>query len=106
MWRKFMDYALANKQDEKFPDYIKVTSDKMFVTGYSGCKAENADEKNSKKKKKKDKCKVEHDILYYIDKDDPLGPTDPNYKDPMVGRWDDGIGKEDEDEDKDKKKKD
>jgi membrane peptidoglycan carboxypeptidase len=98
MWRKFMDYALANRQDEKFPDYIKVTSDKMFVTGYSGCAADNADSK--KKKKKKDECKVEHDILYYIDKDDPLGPTDPNQKDPMVGRWDAGIGKGDNKDDK------
>ena len=64
MWRKFMDYALANRQDEKFIDYIKVTSDKMFITGYSGCKVESSDKKESKKKKKrKDECKVEHDIF-------------------------------------------
>lgn len=103
MWRKFMDYALANRQDEKFLDYIKVTSDKMFITGYSGCKVESSDKKESKKKKKKkDECKVEHDILYYIDKDDPLGPTEPNYSDPMVGRWDAGIDKGSEDEEKKK----
>jgi len=91
MWRKFMDYALINKQDEKFPDYIRMTSDKMFITGNTGCKTDNTDNKGSKKKKKKDKCKIEHDLLYYIDKDDPLGPTDPNYNDPMVERWDAGI---------------
>jgi hypothetical protein len=76
----------------------------MFITGYSGCKVESSDKKESKKKKKKkDECKVEHDILYYIDKDDPLGPTEPNYSDPMVGRWDAGIdkGSEDEEEKKD-----
>lgn len=102
MWRKFMDYALANRQDEKFIDYIKVTSDKMFITGNSGCAVDaNVDSKSSKKKKKKkDKCKIEHDILYYVDKDDPLGPTEPNYNDPMVGRWDAGIGQEDNKDDK------
>jgi 1A family penicillin-binding protein len=98
MWRKFMDYALANKSDEKFLDYIKVTSDKMFITGNSGCAVDaNADTgSKKKKKKKKDECKVEHDILYYVDKDDPLGPTDPNFKDPMVARWDAGIGQGDD----------
>jgi 1A family penicillin-binding protein len=93
MWRKFMDYALANKQDEKFPDYIKMTSDKMMVTGNTGCKVDNSASKDNKKKKKKkdDKCSLDHDILYYIDKDDPLGPTPPDASDPMVGRWDAGI---------------
>jgi hypothetical protein len=82
------------EQDEKFLDYIKMSSDKMFITGNAGCSLDNnADNSSSKKKKKKDdKCKIEHDILYYIDKDDPLGPTEPNYNDPMAARWDAGIG--------------
>lgn len=93
MWRKFMDYALANRPDEKFPDYIKVTSDKMFITGNTGCPANAADSgSKKKKKKKKDKCSVDHDILYYINKDDPLGPTPPNFSDPMFGRWESGLG--------------
>ncbi len=95
MWRKFMDYALANKQNEKFPDYIKVTSDKLFITGNSGCdqNQENNDGKKKKKHHHDDECSVDHDILYYINKDDPLGPTEPNYDDPMLDRWDAGIGK-------------
>lgn len=106
MWRKFMDYALANRQDEKFPEYIKVTSKKLLVTGNvkGECSNSSGDEKESKKKKKKkdkDKCEIDHDILYYINKDDPLGPTEPNYKDPMLARWDAGLDKKDED-DKDK----
>lgn len=106
MWRKFMDYALANRQDEKFPEYIKVTSNKLLVTGNvkGECSNNSGDEKESKKKKKKkdkDKCEIDHDILYYINKDDPLGPTEPNYKDPMLARWDKGLDKKDED-DKDK----
>ncbi|MDO8529251.1 MAG: PBP1A family penicillin-binding protein [bacterium] len=93
MWRRFMDYALANRQDEKFPEYIKVTSNKMFITGNIGCAADIADSgSKKKKKKKKDKCSVDHDILYYINKDDPLGPTEPNFSDPMFGRWESGIG--------------
>jgi len=95
MWRKFMDYVLINKQNEKFLDYIKVASDKMFITGNSGCAVDVDDNKSKKKKKKKDKCKTEHDILYYINKDDPLGSTEPNYKDPMVEKWDAGIGQVD-----------
>ena len=97
MWRKFMDYALINKQNEKFLDYIKVASDKMFITGNTGCVVDaNADTgSKKKKKKKKDKCAIEHDILYYVDKNDPLGPTEPNYSDPMVARWDAGIGQGD-----------
>lgn len=103
MWRKFMDYALANRQDEKFPDYIKVTSNKLLVTGNvkGECGNNSGDEKESKKKKKKkdkDKCEIDHDILYYINKDDPLGPTEPNYKDPMLSRWDAGLDKKDEDD--------
>lgn len=103
MWRKFMDYALINKQNEKFLDYIKVASDKMFITGNSGCAVDaNSDSGSKKKKKKKDKCKIEHDILYYVDKDDPLGSTEPNYKDPMVDRWDTGISQIDNSGDKKK----
>jgi len=106
MWRKFMDHVLANRQDEKFLDYIKVTSNKMLVTGnVKGDCSNSGDEKESKKKKKKkdkDKCEIDHDILYYINKDDPLGPTDPNYKDPMFARWEAGLEKKDED-DEDKK---
>ncbi|MFH0969336.1 MAG: PBP1A family penicillin-binding protein [Patescibacteria group bacterium] len=97
MWRKFMDYALVNKQDEKFLDYIKVTSNKILVTGNTNGQCDTAsDNKTSKKKKKKkDKCGIDHDILYYINKDDPLGPTEPDRSDPMVGRWDAGLGKND-----------
>lgn len=106
MWRKFMDYALMNRQDEKFLDYIQVKSNKMLVTGNVEGKCvlseEEIDKKKKKKKKNKEKCKIDHDILYYVNKDDPLGPTEPNYKDPMFVRWEKGIDK-DEEEEKDKK---
>lgn len=106
MWRKFMDYVLVNKQNEKFLDYIKMSSDKMFITGHMGCSVDNAADnetsKKKKKKKKENKCSVDHDILYYIDKDDPLGPTEPNYNDPMVGRWDAGIGRINENKEENK----
>jgi 1A family penicillin-binding protein len=113
MWRKFMDYALGNRQEEKFLEYIKVTSDKMLITGNASGNCDNVSDssKESKKKKKKDKekCKTDHDILYYVNKDDPLGPTKPDFGDMMFRRWEAGVEKfldkgNEEDEDKDKNK--
>ena len=49
---------------------------------------------SEKKASKKDPSQVrvsmadaEHSILYYVNKNDPLGTTPPDLSDPMLARW-------------------
>ncbi|MFA6396702.1 MAG: hypothetical protein WCW84_12125, partial [Sulfurimonas sp.] len=50
-------------------------------------------ELSAEKATKKDPSKVrtstdaQHSILYYVNKNDPLGTTPPDFSDPMLPRW-------------------
>jgi hypothetical protein len=35
-----------------------------------------------------------HSILFYVNKDFPLGPEPPNLNDPMLSRWEEALGQE------------
>lgn len=119
IWRKMMDYLLINGYpDEKFIDYARVHSENGMVTGK--IKGETAFfKKNGKKIKPEDLDKINpdeietravggrHSVLYYVDKDNPLGPPKPNRNDPMLVRWEKSLASGDnpgENNKKDKKK--
>jgi len=96
----FMAAATKGTPVENFTAYTPVTSDKPLLTGtresgpmtyydiHSGKKL------SAKKAAKKDPSKVRvsvadagHSILYYVNRNDPLGPTPPDLSDPMIARW-------------------
>ncbi len=116
LWRKFMEEILSRYPEEKFIEYEKIKSNKLMITGNFDKKKIYFDEKKGKKvsKKKKNKEGVvekfepanKHDILYYVNKDNPLGDDPPNLNDPMALRWEEGIKKAYSKEDKDDEDKD
>ncbi|NTW14368.1 MAG: PBP1A family penicillin-binding protein [Candidatus Moranbacteria bacterium] len=100
MWHDFMVAATEGTPVENFTNYTTVISDKLLVTGNRDNGSTkyydiNSGKKLSEKKAlKKDPSKVrvsvgdsEHSILYYVNRNDPLGPTPPDYSDPMLARW-------------------
>jgi 1A family penicillin-binding protein len=102
IWHDFMVAMTANTPVEQFTPYTPVTSEKPLITGrYDSWGATtkyfniNTGEKISPEKAtKKDpgKIRVEtsgggHSILYYVNKNDPLGATPPDFSDPMLPRW-------------------
>lgn len=99
LWRSFMDTLLVRYPPTPFTDYIKVNSDKPLVTGKMPGKLVFFDEpaQNKKEKRAQEKAIEEaassgvHSILYYVHKDDPLGPTPPDRSDPMLPRWEKAL---------------
>ncbi|MDD5083670.1 MAG: PBP1A family penicillin-binding protein [Candidatus Moranbacteria bacterium] len=104
IWNDFMKIALKDKPVENFSAYTPVTSDKPLLTGNrdgEGGEVKYYDIKSGKelsekkaKKKKSSKVRVSiknpaHSILYYVNKNDPLGQTPPDFTDPMFSRWED-----------------
>ena len=95
LWRSFMNTLLTRYPATPFTDYLKVESDKPLVTGrMSGKFVYYTDPAKNKKEVKAREKEIEeaqssglHSILYYVHKDDPLGPTPPDRSDPMVARW-------------------
>ena len=109
IWRDFMDRALTNTAIEKFPEAKTEKTGKPVLDG-----AVNGEQKDTlvcKVKKDKycipsgdhcpdgtDEKKKElfsaHDILYWVDKDDPRGviPKNPQ-KDPQFSAWEKGVQK-------------
>lgn len=106
IWRAFMDKALANYAVEQFPKYEKEDAGKPVLNGDTG-KQENVKVCKIPGKKndyclasdacpdsyveKKDFSDI-HDILYYVNKDDPRGdaPKDPE-SDPQFKNWEKGV---------------
>jgi len=109
IWREFMDKALANTAIEKFPEAKEIKTGKAVLDGVS----KNSEEKEvtvckigdgkyclandncpSDKKKREKKFFSAHDILYWVDKDNPRGeiPKNPN-KDPQFAAWEKGVQK-------------
>ncbi len=116
IFRKFMDYALQNQAIERFPEYdVNTFRDenkdadwmkKPLLNGQldkqENLKVCEIPGKNNKyclaneycpnsKADKKDFVNV-HDILYYIDRSDPLGkaPEKPE-NDPQFKKWEEGV---------------
>jgi 1A family penicillin-binding protein len=107
IWRDFMDRALANSAIEKFPDAPTEKTGKPVLDGtVSGeekdtlvCKIKkdkycipNGDNCPSGTDEKKRNIFSAHNILYWLDKDDPRGPIPKNpQKDSQFNAWEKGV---------------
>lgn len=101
LWHKFMEAIIYRYPEEKFIEYEKVKSSKPMITGNFETKTIYFDQKKGKQVSEKNKNKdsvVEmqeplqrHDILYYVNKDNPLGNYSPNPDDPMAIRWEEAM---------------
>lgn len=111
IWNDFMRQATQGKPIEEFTKYTTVESDKMLLTGKrTGEAIEYYDTKSGKKlspekasKRDPDRVRIayrdpQHSILYYVNKNDPLGDTPPDLSDPMLSRWENGYIPEPENE--------
>lgn len=110
IWRAFMDKALENSAVEQFPKYEKEDAGKSILNGEQSiqkdvevCKKDK-DEDNGEyclanetcregTREEKDFGEI-HDILYYVNKDDPRGdaPKDPK-SDSQYKNWESGLQK-------------
>jgi len=104
LWSEYMKWALTRFPNEGFQSYQKVTSKKPMVTGnlkgdVKYFDAESGKKLNEKKRKKTDENKIiktlvpdePHSLLYFVNKNDPLGETKPDFNDPMFKRWEQSI---------------
>jgi 1A family penicillin-binding protein len=94
IWRNYMDYLLTRYPATGFTPYQKVESDKPLLTGKTPfefkvfeSEPQNSKERRARKKEIKRITNELHSILYYVNIDDPLGPTEPNKNDPMFERF-------------------
>lgn len=95
LWRSFMDTLLTQYPQTPFIDYIHVNSDKPLLTGKMPGGLYFADAPKNKKEERARNQLIAaaggafelHSILYYVNKDDPLGPTPPDMTDPMLPRF-------------------
>ena len=81
-----------------------------MITGNFEKKTIYFDQKKGKKVSEKKKGKEgvveilepvgKHDILFYVNKDNPLGDSPPNLNDPMAIRWEEAVQKAYEKEEK------
>lgn len=100
LWHEFMVAVTEGMPVETFTPYTKVESQKPLLTGirtdgaveyfdiHSGKKL--SEKKASKKSASSVRTSIkdpEHCILYYVNKNDPLGDTLPDFSDPMIARW-------------------
>jgi len=99
IWRNYLDYLLTRFPATGFTEYQKVDSDKPLLTGktpfqYQVFESEpqNSKERRARKKEIKRISSELHSILYYVNRDDPLGPTEPDRTDPMVARFESALG--------------
>jgi len=112
LWNTFISRELESLPDTQFEPYQKVSSSNFMVTGnrpdgvsnggetqyynkHSGKRisAEKARKMDPKKLEKKYRSNFGgHSILYYVNKDMPLDEgAKPNFADPMLKLWDEGI---------------
>ncbi|MDD3487615.1 MAG: transglycosylase domain-containing protein [Candidatus Moranbacteria bacterium] len=109
IWREFMDHALANTAIEKFPEAKVEKTGKGVLDGTTNmgeketaiCRIKkgeycipSGDKCPDGADKKKRKLYTAHSILYWLDKDDPLGDAPKNAgKDPQFNAWEKGVEK-------------
>jgi len=104
IWRDFINKELPNLPVEKFEPYEKVISDKPLLTGQSAtagkieyykiASGKKISPENLKKYKpsqiRQRIIPEKHSILFYVNKDNPLGSDSPNLNDPMLQQWENG----------------
>ncbi|MDD5396614.1 MAG: PBP1A family penicillin-binding protein [Candidatus Moranbacteria bacterium] len=107
IWRAFMDQALKNYSVEQFPKYEKEDAGKAVLNGDYNTQDIKVCQMDKGKNKgdyclANDSCPSDakdtvtfgdvHDILYYVNKDDPRGdyPKDPT-SDPQYKNWEKGV---------------
>ena len=106
IWHEFMQKALANYNVEQFPKYTPVETGKAVLDGtldqkmkISVCKIKKdtyclANDSCPSDTEEKKSFIDSHSILYYVNKDNPLGDS-PNYpsSDPQFNAWEDAVKK-------------
>jgi len=107
IWRAFMDKTLPNYNIEQFPKYEKEDAGKDVLNGkldmsskVNVCKIPGknkycvANDACPGSKTDKKEFFTAHNILYYVNKDDPRGdaPKDPE-KDPQYDNWEKAVQK-------------
>lgn len=104
IWRNFLDQVLKNYSIEQFPKYEKEETGKDILDGklkiekdVKVCEIPGKDDeyclanKYCKDNKKKDFADA-HDILYYVNREDPRGDTPKNPKnDSQFENWEKGV---------------
>ncbi len=109
IWRAFMDKALANTSVENFPSPKDIKTGKPVLDGDINGNGQDTKVCKTKKgkyclpagdscpdntKEKKKNVLTAHDILYWVDKDNPQGPVPKNpEKDPQFAAWEKGVQK-------------
>lgn len=101
IWNEFMRRALEGSEVEQFENYTKPNTNKAILNGdfaiekkveidtYSGKLATELTPESSREEKT---FKQVHSILYYLDKDDPLGPAPSNpAADPQFSNWESAV---------------
>ena len=107
IWRDFMNHALANSAIEKFPDATVDKTGKPVLDGDVNTDKQDSLVCKMKKNKycipsgnscpngtdeKQKKISNAHNILYWVNKDDPRGaiPKNPQ-QDPQFNAWESGV---------------
>lgn len=102
IWNDFLTRVLADKPVEQFTAPEKINTNKAVLNGSSkneviveidkACGDKLADENTPEEQKEKRSYFEVHNILYYVNKDDPQGdyPTKPQ-DDPQFSRWESGV---------------
>jgi 1A family penicillin-binding protein len=103
IWNDFLARALAGKPAEKFTEPQPITTKKAVLNGSStnevtvtvdkACGGEKLASADTPDDQKEQKTFLEvHNILYYVNKDDPQGdyPQHPQ-DDPQFARWESGV---------------
>lgn len=115
IWNEYMSKFLPTVLREKFIEPTNAKKpDKMMLNGKSGEEIEVRIDKKTgllaeddcpDKYTKKKKFLNAHSILYYVDRDDPLGPIPKKpQEDPMFKYWEEGVQKWGQKDDKNDKK--
>jgi 1A family penicillin-binding protein len=104
MWNKFMRWVLEKYPNNPFTDYARVSSDKPMLAGkleqktfYYNNKSGKKISESKAKKTSSEKISVKseptamNDILFYVNRVNPLGALSPDMSDPMVDRWNQGV---------------
>lgn len=104
IWNKFMRWVLEKYPNDAFTDYARFSSDRPMLAGKLEQKTYYYNNKSGKKisEKKAQKTNPEkvsvktepasaNDILFYINRSDPLSMLPPDLGDPMVARWNQGV---------------
>ena len=106
IWREFMQKALQNYTVEQFPKYTAPETGKAVLDGkldqkmkVSVCKIKKdeyclANDSCPDDSEEKKSFVDNHSILYYVNKDNPLGDPPSNPKDdPQFNEWEDAVKK-------------